>query len=138
MAGSHTMVTQLGEAYRRWEESRGESVETWMALIDEDIEFGSVLDGRPGAEFMRTHRGKDAIRGYFESLSDGWTMNFYKVHDFIADGDKVVMFGRTSWTCNATGRKVNTPKIDCWWFRDGKAVRFFEMYDTAAVLEAMA
>ena len=55
-------VMALREAYRRWEETKGESVDSWMALIDDDIEFGSLVDGRPEAQFARTHRGKNSSK----------------------------------------------------------------------------
>ena len=28
------------------------------------------------------------------------------------------------------GKEIDTPKIDVWTFRNGKAVRFFEMFDS--------
>jgi ketosteroid isomerase-like protein len=129
-------VTALREAYRLWEETKGDSVDSWMALIDDDIEFGSLVDGRPEAQFARAHRGKAELMAYFAGLNDDWTMNFYKVHDFVSDGDRVVAIGRTAWTHKRSGVKVNTPKADCWWFADGRAVRFFEFLDTAALIDA--
>ena len=37
-------------------------------------------------------------------------------------------------TENDTGKIVETPKVDFWRFRDGKAVEFYEYYDTARVI----
>ena len=35
-----------------------------------------------------------------------------------------------------TGKAFETPKIDIWRFRDGRAIEFFEHYDTAQILDA--
>jgi len=58
------------------------------------------------------------------------------IHDMIAEGDRVAVIGSTSWTCNATGNSVETPKVDVWKFKDGRAVEFYEYFDTARVFAA--
>ena len=57
---------------------------------------------------------------------------------FIAQGDRVVMLGRCAWRYKKTGKVVWTPKADFWRFADGKAVEYFEYYDTAQVHAAVA
>ena len=44
--------------------------------------------------------------------------------------------GSTPWRNVRTGRRAETPKVDVWRFPDGKAVEFFEYYDTAKLAEA--
>ena len=51
---------------------------------------------------------------------------------FVADGDDVVMIGHCHWRHRASGRDVRSPKIDVWHFENGKATRFYEMFDTLA------
>ena len=34
------------------------------------------------------------------------------------------------------GKTIDSPKIDIWTFRNGKAVRFFEMFDSLAFARA--
>jgi len=46
------------------------------------------------------------------------------------------MRGSTAWRHKRTGKVADTPKVDFWRFRDGKAVEFYEYYDTAAVFAA--
>jgi hypothetical protein len=60
------------------------------------------------------------------------------VDEFIAQGDAVFMRGSTAWRNKRTGRTAETPKVDFWRFRDGKAVEFYEYYDTARVIAAAA
>jgi ketosteroid isomerase-like protein len=62
----------------------------------------------------------------------------YRVDHFVAQGDRVVMLGHCSWRAKENGRVVSTPKVDSWRFSDGKAVEFYEYFDTAQVMLAMA
>jgi ketosteroid isomerase-like protein len=65
-------------------------------------------------------------------------MIYYKVDEFIADGDAVVARGSCAWTNKRTGKRAETPKVDFWRFKDGKAVEFYEYFDTAAAAAAAA
>jgi len=48
------------------------------------------------------------------------------------------MPGRCAWKYRKTGKVVWTQKADSWRFENGKAVEFYEFYDTAQVLSAVA
>ncbi len=61
----------------------------------------------------------------------------YVVDDLVAQGDRVVMLGRCSFRFRNNGRVVTTPKADAWRFKDGKAVEFFEYFDTAQLRDAV-
>ena len=62
----------------------------------------------------------------------------YKVDQFVAQGDRVVMLGRLRVAPQEDrqgGR--DTPKADSWRFANGKAVEFYEYFDTAQVHAAV-
>jgi ketosteroid isomerase-like protein len=63
-------------------------------------------------------------------------MVYYKVHYFVPESDRIVMVGATNWTNKETGKAFETPKIDSWRFPDGRAIEFFEHYDTAQILDS--
>jgi ketosteroid isomerase-like protein len=48
------------------------------------------------------------------------------------------MIGHCSWRAKASGKVVSTPKADVWRFANGKAVEFYEFFDTAQVVAAMS
>lgn len=134
---SNPNVATLRDCYRNWHETRGDSVDDWLAIVDDDeFTLRSMADGRPGAEFTRSCGCKDDLRRYLDGLTGGWTMEYYRIDEFIADGDRVVALGSTAWTNNATGKRAETAKADVWKFRDGKAVSFMELYDSYALIEA--
>ena len=50
-------VAVLTEAYRRWSDSRGGSVDHWMSICAENIAFGSLVQGTaPGVAYMTEYR----------------------------------------------------------------------------------
>jgi uncharacterized protein len=46
------------------------------------------------------------------------------------------MRGSTAWRHRRSGNPSDTPKIDFWRFRSGKAIEFYEYFDTAGALKA--
>jgi uncharacterized protein len=126
----------LIKAYKRWHETKGGSVNEWMEIIDDSISFGSLAEGQAMAPFTARVQGKQKLAGYFAGLVGGWTMLHFTPRQFIAEGDWVVMVGSTGWTNKSTGKTFETPKVDVWRLREGKAVEFYEWYDTAGLAKA--
>ena len=129
------ILARLRAAYQAWHESRGQSIETWLALIAEEIDFRSLADGAAVAPWSKRRRTRDEVRHYLTGLTADFEMIHFTVDRFVSEDDTVVMIGNTAWTCKRTGRKVYTPKVDVWRFRNGQAVEFFEYYDTARLAD---
>ena len=62
----------------------------------------------------------------------------FTVDDYVASGDTVVMVGSCAWRNRRTERVFETPKVDVWMFRNGRAVEIREFFDTARAVEAAA
>ncbi len=107
-----------------------------MNIVDDAFTLRSMADGRTGAEFTAAVSGREALGRYFSGLTGGWEMEYYRVDEYIADGDTVVALGSTAWTNRATGKRAESLKADFWKFRDGKAMSFLEFYDSCALIEA--
>ena len=130
-------VEILKAAYKRWSDSKGASVDDWMKICDADIAFGSLAQGAaPPVQYMTAYSNRDKLKDYFAGLARDWEMQEYVAEDYVAQGDRVVMLGRCSWRFKKTGKVVSTPKCDVWRMKDGKAVEYFEYYDTAQVMAA--
>jgi uncharacterized protein len=139
MSDEANNVAVLTEAYRRWHDSRGGSVDHWMSICAENIQFGSLIRGaEPRVAYMTGYNARAELGQYFEGLARDWEMIEYKVDQFVAQGDRVVMLGRCAWRHKNSGKVVNTPKVDSWRFADGKAVEYYEYFDTAQVYAAVA
>jgi ketosteroid isomerase-like protein len=131
-------VALLKQAYKSWNDSKGGSVDEWMKICADNITFGSLAQGPSGANYLTAYNSRDALKEYFGGLSRDWQMVEYVAEDFVAQGDRVVMLGRCTWRYKKTGKVVETRKAASWRFAGGKAVEYYEFYDTAGVLAAMA
>jgi ketosteroid isomerase-like protein len=72
------------------------------------------------------------VRDYFAALHADWEMMDFPTEQVVEQDDTVVWIGRCTWRHRHTGRLAATPKVDIWTFRDGRAIRMFEMFDTLA------
>ncbi len=124
-------VGLLKEAYARWAATKGGSADEWMAICADRIKFGSLAEGGHGAAYLTTYQSRAALAQYFTGLARDWEMIEYVVDHFVAQGDRVVMLGHCSWRYRRTDKAVTTPKVDSWRFANGKAIEFYEYYDTA-------
>lgn len=126
----------LETIYRRWHESKGGALEELIGIFDDTVQFGSLAEGTSPAVFTARAVGTTEMRGYFSGLLSSWSMIHYTVDTMIAEGDRVAVVGSTAWTNKTTGKTVETPKVDVWTFRNGRAVAFYEYYDTAKLFAA--
>jgi ketosteroid isomerase-like protein len=132
-------VEILKAAYQRWSDTKGGSVDDWLKICADNIAFGSLAQGAaPAVQYMTSYSSRDALKDYFGGLARDWEMLDWKVDQFIAQGDRVVALSRCTWRFKKTGKVVSTPKADVWRLANGKAVEYFEYYDTAQVHAAVA
>jgi ketosteroid isomerase-like protein len=130
-------VALLKDAYSLWHETKGKSVDHWMNLFADSIEFGSIAQSVQSAPYMTMYEDKTALRSYFEGITRDWEMIEFRPEHFVAQGDRVVMMGRCSWRARKTGKTVWSPKADSFRFSGGKIIEFFEYFDTALMRDAM-
>jgi uncharacterized protein len=136
---SHTNpnAAALERIYARWHETKGGSAGEVLDLLDDQVEMRSVLTHEMPTELAGHRVSKAEAAGYFAALARDWEMLYFDTYQFIADGDDVVMVGRCAWRHRDTGAEVDTPKVDIWHFENGKATRFFEMFDSLAFARAV-
>ena len=107
-----------------------------LAALSADIEWNEAenfpyADGNP-------YHGPDAVmNGVFARLGSDWDGFAVEPREFLDAGDTVVMTGRYTGTCKATGRPMNPWVAHFWTFEDGKAVQFQQLVDTLAVARAV-
>ena len=134
MSREERHVSLLKAAYKKWHETKAGSVEHWLELMTDDIQFRSLGSGAPKVEFTRTSTCKEEVKGYFSQLTSEWEMIHYTIDEYIAQGDRVVALGRCGFRNKRTGKVLETPKADFHRFRNGKMCEFFEFYDTAQLI----
>ncbi len=130
------VLARLRAAYQAWHETKGGSIDTWLALIADEIDFRSLADGAHNAPWSKRRRTREDVRHYLTGLLAEFEMIHFKVDRFVCEDDTIVMIGQTAWTCRRTARKVYTPKVDVWRFRNGMAIEYAEYFDTARLADA--
>ncbi len=129
-------VKVLRGAYETWAQSKAANIDCWVSIVADDARLKSLADGAPELDFTRPRSGKSEIIDYLTGLTAEWEMLFYRIDEYVAQGDRVVAIGATSWRNKRTGKVVVTPKVDLWRMKGGKVVHFFEFYDTARLFAA--
>jgi uncharacterized protein len=128
-------ITSLKEAYRLWDDTKAGSVDHWLNLMTDDVKFRSLAEGAKTMEFTRTSGCKDEVKHYFAGLTADWEMIYYRIDEYIAQGDRVAALGHVSFKNKRTGKILEPPKADFHRFRNGKICEFFEFYDTAQAID---
>lgn len=137
MVDSDVPLAELTEAYRQWRETKGGNLDQVLDLFADQIEMRSVLEpANLPHELARAHRTREDTKAYFTSLLNDWEMVDFPQEKIVAEGDTVVWIGRCHWRSKHDGQEIDTPKVDVWTFRDGKAVRFLEMFDSLVFARA--
>ena len=131
-----THVSLLREAYKKWHDTKAGSVDHWLELMTDDIQFRSLAGGATKMEFTRTSTCKEEVRHYFSELTSQWEMIHYTIDEYIVQGERVVALGNCSFRHKQTGKVLDTPKADFHKFRGGKICEFFEFYDTAQAISS--
>jgi ketosteroid isomerase-like protein len=131
-------IARLRDAYRRWNDTKGRSVEDWIGLMADDVKVRSVADGAEGMRFSAPRDGKAAATDYFSALAGEWEMIHHTAEEFIVDrdGGQVAVFGRVAFKCLRTGKVAESHVAHRWRFRDGLVTEYFEIYDTAKAFAA--
>ena len=130
-------VEKLKAAYAEWERSKGENIAHWVDLMADSIDFRSLANGHMGIPWTATCCTHEQVRSYLDGLTSAFRMDYFKVDQYVCQGDTIVVIGSTAWTHRATGKQAESPKVDVWRFnKEGKAIAFFEYYDTANIIQA--
>ncbi len=54
-------VALFQQAYRRWADSKGDSADHWLSIVDERIIFGSLVEGAPSVPYLKTYQSRDEL-----------------------------------------------------------------------------
>lgn len=113
----------------------GGDVATFLALLDEDIDFENV--GPAVIPWVGRWRGRATV-------ADAMARNFGYVDEqrpevisVVAQGDTVIVVGRETGRYRPTGREYETHWVHRFTWREGRLVRLQQVSDTAKVVEAV-
>lgn len=86
--------------------------------------------------FSGTYHGKAGVAEYFTKMVQAQDIERFEPAEYLADADKVVVYGTMACRVKSTGRTYENPWVHISTIRDGKVVRFQQYNNTAAVVQA--
>lgn len=107
-----------------------------LDLFDEQIRW--VTPGPPELATSGRRTGRQEVAAFFGSVNEVFDIQRFEPKEFIAQGDRVVVFGDETSRVRATGKTLELDWVHTFTLRNGKVVAFQEFFDTAAVVAAMS
>ena len=124
-------LNALKQAYRRWDESRGEDVKPVFDLMAEDVQFNTLPDGASPLEFSKPCQGKAEVLRYLEGLLGDWDLLWIDIEDIISERDHVVVLLKTAWRNRRTDKRFESHAAHAWRFSGQRATQVRLFYDSA-------
>jgi len=108
------------------------------AILDslaDNIEW--IVSGREdGIPYAGRYRAREGVGQFFSVLAENINYSLFEPREFIAQGQRVAVFGHYQGTVKPSGNSVETEWAMSWTLQDGKATKFRAYDDTAAVVAA--
>lgn len=84
-----------------------------------------------GSTFGGAWSGHEGVGKFFGALVADENITAFEPREFIADGDKVVVLGKSTASVHATGKTYETEWIHVFTVSDGKITGFHEFFDNS-------
>ncbi len=114
--------------------SRGD-VAAILSHLAEDVSW--EFDAPKEISWGGIRRGPAEVVGFFEGIAAEHGDPKLDMSDFLESGDSVAVFGRYEATVGPSATRVSSPVAHLFKFRDGKVVRYVNLINTGAFVEAM-
>lgn len=109
-------------------------MEQLLSHMTEDIQW--ELPQIEGVPFSGKRHGIQQVAEFFQQVGEAQTPLEFHPGEFVAQGDRVVVFGRYNWALKSTGAEFTSDFVHAFKLRHGKVCAFHEYLDTHVVVEA--
>ena len=126
------LISKVKELYAAF--GRGD-INTILASVADDVSWEFEAPSELLSSGIR--RSRKEVAEYFSALSTQSVDHNLEMTEFFSTGDAVAAFGRYQGTVVPTGIRVDTPLAHYFKFQGDKIIRFVQLSNTAATLEAI-
>ena len=105
-----------------------------IGLLSSDIDWR--VPEIENSTFGGKWQGHAGVGDFFGALVADENITLFEPQEFISEGDKVVVLGRSASTVNSTGKSYETDWVHIFTLNDGKICKFHEFFDNAAATRA--
>lgn len=109
-------------------------IERLLTFMAEDIEWD--LPHMEGVPYSGKRRGVEQVREFFRLVDEAQTPLEFHPGEYVAQGDRVVVFGYYNWAIKNSAVEFTSPFVHSFRLRHRKVVTFHELLDTHIVVEA--
>lgn len=123
-------VNKLYDAFRRHD------ISSILDMFADD----AILHGPTSADVLPwggLHKGRRGVAEFFTAVGESLKPQEFELRDFIAQGNKVAVFGYQKGQAKPTGRPYEVEFVHLWSIHDGKFTEFRVFNDTAASVVAL-
>jgi len=106
------------------------------SVMSSDIIWNEAK-GHPYADKNPYIGPKIVLSDLFSRIGGEWTDFTATPDEFVAMGNRIVVFGRYVGTYNATQQTLDAPFVHSWTLSDGKIIEFQQYTDTAQYVAIM-
>jgi hypothetical protein len=103
-----------------------------LNLLDENVEW--ITPGPPDVPTAGERRGRQAVAEFFKTLDENFEITKFETREFLAQGDRVVVFGNDTARIRATGKALDSSWVHSFVVENGKIVNFTEYGDMSAIV----
>ncbi len=125
--GVRTNVEVVQETYEAV--GRGD-LPALLDLLTDEVEW--TFQGPSLIPFAGTRRGRERVAEFFSLVGDNLVFEQFEPHEFVAQGDTVVVLGFERSLIKATGRTFEQEWAHVYKLREGKVATCLALEDTAA------
>jgi ketosteroid isomerase-like protein len=127
-AGDEPMIAPVDVTKHVFEAFGNQDVDAIAGWLHPDVTI--EFYGPEVIPYARTFRGRDAARGFFETVLSSVDIHQFDPEEFICEGDKVVVTGHLRLTARSTGRPIESDFVHVITVADEKWLRFRDFMNT--------
>ncbi len=86
MAEKQADLEKLKAAVRAWDDTKGKSIDTWLDLMADHVDWRSLADGVQAVPWTKTRKTRSEVQGYLVGLTSAFAMDHYTVEQYVCDG----------------------------------------------------
>ena len=105
-----------------------------LSLFADDIDW--TTPHIENAPFSGSRLGLEEVGDFFKLLDESEDIAYFEPAEFIAQGNRVVVLGRSKATVKSTGNSYETDWVHIFTVNDGKVTHFAEYFDNVAATRA--
>lgn len=126
-------VKQLYDAFKR------RDISTVVNMSTDDVVMYGPTPAAGVLPWGGARRGRDGVAQFFKVLGESLEPHQFELHDFIAQGNKVVVIGYQKGRAVPTGKPYEIEFVHIWTLHstEEKFSEFRVYNDTAALVEAL-